>query len=162
MANETGTGTRRSGAAQAAGDILERARAGVLATISVKHGGAPFASLASYALGPSGEVVFLFSTLAQHTRNLAADARATLYVQDPSQRDDDPQQVPRVAIVGRVVSAAGDEADALLEAYLDRHPQAKGLVSLDFAPYRLVAEQIHYVGGFASATWLDPADVLAP
>ncbi len=150
----------RSGAAAAAREILGRAGAGVLATLSTKHGGAPFASLASYALGPGGEVVFLFSGLAQHTRNLAADARATLYVQDPAPRDDDPQQIPRAAVVGRVVPAPADHADALLAAYLERHPQAKGLLALDFVPYVLLPEQVHFVGGFASATWLAPADVL--
>jgi hypothetical protein len=157
MANET---ANRSGPAAEARAILERARSGVLATLSARHGGAPFASLASYALGPGGEVVFLFSGIAQHTRNLTVDSRATLYVQDPSPRDDDPQQIPRAAVVGRVVPVPASRAGRLLDAYLERHPQARALLALDFAPWMLVPDQVHWVGGFATATWLEPRDVL--
>lgn len=155
-------GEGRSGAAAAVRDLLARARAGVLATVSTRFGGAPYASLASYALGPGGEVVFLFSGLAQHTRDLAADSRAALYVQEPAPQDDDPQRIPRATVLGRAARASGDRAEALLAAYLARHPQARALLGLDFAPWVLVPERVQYVGGFGAAAWLDPADVLVP
>ena len=150
----------RHGAGARAREVLEREGAGVLATISERHAGAPFASLASYALGADGAPVFLFSALAQHTRNLDADPRATLYVEDRAPRDDDPQQRPRLAIVGRAVRAPAASVAAARDAYLARHPQAEPLLALDFALFRLEPEEIHWVGGFASATWLSPGAVL--
>ncbi len=153
---------KRQGPAAEAHALLGRERAGVLATLSARHGGAPFASLASYALTREGQPFFLFSDLSQHTQNLEADPRATLYVQDSSYRGDDPQQIARVALVGRVSRAPEALAAALRDAFLSRHPQAGRLLALDFSFFVLAPEEAHWVGGFASATWLEAKDVIGP
>jgi putative heme iron utilization protein len=140
-------------------DLLAKQPVGVLATISVRHGGAPFTSLVPFAIGADGEVVFLLSSIAQHTRNLEADPRASLLVHDASAAAEDPRTAARVALVGRVRRLTpGEEADARAR-YLARHPGARGLLALDFALFRLDVEEAQLVGGFAAAGWLSAAEL---
>src|SRR5438874_494982 len=58
-------------------------RTGTLATLSRRHPGHPFASVMPYALDDAGRPVFLISSMAMHTQNLEADARASLLVMQP-------------------------------------------------------------------------------
>jgi hypothetical protein len=144
--------------AAAARALLAREPAGVLSTLSARHGGAPFGSYVPFALSGAGEPLLLLSAIAQHTRNLAADARACLTVFESGAAD--PRQAARVAVVGRVQRLAGpEEADARAR-YLARHPAARGLLGLDLALHALRVEEVHHVGGFAAAAWL-PAAALA-
>ena len=109
MATDDGNPARRGaqaelearGGAALARELLQRMRVGVLATVSARHGGAPFTSLAPYALSGAGDPVLLLSAIAQHTRNLEADPRASLFVHDPAAAEEDPRTAERVSIVGR-------------------------------------------------------------
>ena len=58
--------------AKAARELVERRGVGVLATISSRLAGYPYGSLTNYAVDDHGRPLFLFSTLAVHTGNLAA------------------------------------------------------------------------------------------
>ena len=69
-------------------ELLDREHNGVLATLSARRQGWPFASIAPYALTTAGEPLLLFSDLAEHTRNVRADPRSSLLVQDSSALDD--------------------------------------------------------------------------
>jgi heme iron utilization protein len=142
------------GGAALARELLRRRRVAVLATASARHGGAPFTSLAPFALSAAGEPLLLLSALAQHTRNLEADPRASLFVHDPAAAEEDPRTAERLSIVGRAsrVSAA-DEPDARAR-YLARHPEARGLFALDFSLYVVAVEEAQLVAGFGSAGWL--------
>jgi putative heme iron utilization protein len=153
-------GMEAQGGATLARDLLRRQRVGVLATLSVRHGGGhPIASLAPYALDARGEPVLLLSALAQHTRNLEADPRASLFVHDPAAAEADPRTAPRLALVGRMRRATqGEEPDAKAR-YLARHPEARGLFALDFALWALEVQEAQLVGGFAAAGWI-PGDAL--
>jgi putative heme iron utilization protein len=148
-------GMEAQGGAALARDLLRKERVGVLATLSVRHGGGhPIASLAPFALDARGEPVLLLSALAQHTRNLEADPRASLFVHDPAAAERDPRTAPRLALVGRVHRATqGEEPDARAR-YLARHPEARGLLALDFALYVLAVEEAQLVGGFGAAGWI--------
>ena len=81
--------------------LLENERSGVLATLSARRDGWPFASVAPYALTEAGEPLLLLSRLAEHTRNLQADARASLLVQDHASLTD-PQAGARITILGQI------------------------------------------------------------
>jgi hypothetical protein len=152
-------GMERQGGVALARELLRKDRVAVLATASERHGGHPIASLAPYALSANGEPLLLLSALAQHTRNLAADPRASLFVHDPAAASADPRTAPRLTLVGRVRRlAAEEEADARAR-YLARHPEARGLLQLDFALYLLAVEEAQLVGGFAAAGWI-PGDTL--
>jgi hypothetical protein len=144
-------GVESQGGAALARELLERQRVGVLATISVRYGGVPFTSLAPFALSARGEPLLLLSALAQHTRNLEADGRASLFVHDAAAAAEDPRTAPRLTLVGRVRRVApADEADARAR-YLARHPEARGLFGLDFGLFELSVDEGHLVGGFAAA-----------
>ena len=150
------------GGADEARALLRAEKAAVLTTLSQRRPGWPSASLVPYALGASGEPILLLSAIAQHTRNLEADPRACLFVHDAAAAAKDARTAPRLAVYGTVsVIAGAAEADAKA-AYLARHPDARGLLGLDFKLYRLAVEEAQWVGGFAAAGWLTPADLLGP
>jgi heme iron utilization protein len=158
--------TRRSTRAEEIRALLRAQKAGVICTVSAKLGGTPFGSLASYALTARGEPVFLFSALAQHTQNLAADPRASLFVWDAvasapgSPGLDDPQQSKRACLAGKVTALERAEAEAARAVFFARHPQAEPWLELDFRFYGLAVEEVQFVGGFAQASWIPVEEIL--
>ena len=129
------------GGASLARELLAKEPVGVLATLSARHGGAPFTSLAPFAISARGQPLLLLSALAHHTRNLDGDPRASLFVYDATAAAEDPRTAARLALVGRVHRVpAPDEPDAR-GRYLARHPEARGLLALDFALFELAVEE---------------------
>ncbi len=135
--------------------LLRGQRDGVLATLSTRRDGWPFASVAQYALTPDGELLFLLSGLAEHTRNLNADPRASFIVHE---REDgvDPLAAGRITLLGRAARAPGDRATTpLRECYLARHPHASEYLQLaDFAFYVLRVTEARFVAGFGDMGWI--------
>src|ERR1700737_4609410 len=101
--------------------FLEREGNGVLATLSTRRGGWPFASVAPYALSEQGEPLLLLSNLAEHTRNVKADPRASLLVQDHASLAD-PQAGERITILGQVEPVPEVELESARRRYLETHP----------------------------------------
>jgi putative heme iron utilization protein len=133
--------------------LIASARTAALATIG--DGGFPFGSLVSHAVDASGRPLLLLSDLAEHTRNLAADPRASLMaVQDG---DGDPLALARVTVVGEVGELRGDEREAALAVYRATHPGAFYAGFADFRLYRLEVASVRYVGGFGRMSWVDAA-----
>jgi putative heme iron utilization protein len=60
--------------------LLLAAKAGVLSTLSLDVPGFPFGSVVPYCLDRGGLPLILVADIAQHTRNLLADPRASLTV----------------------------------------------------------------------------------
>ena len=140
---------------EAARALLEQQREGVLATLSVRHAGWPFASLAPFALDVHGEPLLLLSSLAEHTRNLRADARASLLVQDGQG-----QAGARLTLLGTVEPVSPDDVDARAR-YLKQHPDAREyLAMLDFFVYVLHVDSVRFIAGFGDMRWIDGADFL--
>jgi putative heme iron utilization protein len=132
--------------------LLAAERHGMLATLSARRAGWPFASAVPYGVDASGEPVLVLSELAEHTRNLRADPRASLLVQD-SAAAEDPQAGARVTLLG-TLSVTGD-ADAR-QRYVERHPQADEYLAMgDFHVWRLNVTEARYVGGFGDMGWLE-------
>ena len=137
--------------------LLQREKHGVLSTLSHKADGWPFGSLAPFALSKQGELLLLLSNLAEHTQNLLADPRVSLFVQD-SQALANPQAGARAT---RLCTAAETEVDEARQAYLPRFPEAAGLLQLgDFRFFKLQIERVRYIGGFGEMYWLSGADML--
>jgi heme iron utilization protein len=136
-------------------DALLRARRhGILSTMSEAVPGYPFGSLASYAVDADGRPVFLFSGLALHTQNAAADPCVSLTVVDES-AEERPQTAARVTVVGDLVPVPEEEDAAARALYLERHPEAKGYSQFaDFHLYRLSVRGVYFVGGFGRAGWV--------
>lgn len=145
-------------AAAPARALLRRHRAGTLATALADDGGRPYASLVTFACDCDGSPILLFSGLADHTRNLAADPRASLLIEDASRRAN-PQTGPRLSLIGRI---APDGEPRLRRRFLARHPGAVQYADFpDFRFFRMTVERGHWVGGFARARWLSADRLLA-
>ena len=78
--------------------MLRRARKAALSTID-RQSGYPYASLVAMATEPDGAPVLLLSKLALHTKNIEADARASLLIEEASGRGD-PLAGSRVTLTG--------------------------------------------------------------
>ena len=133
--------------------LLEQERIGTLATNSRLHPGFPFASVMPFALD-GGAPLFLISSMAIHTQNLIADARASLLVMQ-SGGDADPLGLQRATIVGSV-RRVDSASEAVKKTYLERHPSSRHWIEFsDFAFFRLHVEHIYYVGGFGVMGWVE-------
>src|SRR5207245_1485810 len=125
--------------------LLAAERHAVLATLSASRDGWPFASLVPYALSADGEPLLLLSDLAEHTRNVRADPRASLFVQDGSCTAD-PQAGCRVTILGQVELVVDSELAIARQAYLARQPKAAEYVTLgDFRLYVLRVSAARFI-----------------
>lgn len=133
---------------------------GTLSTIAIDPAGFPFGSIVTYALDGHGAPLVLMSTLAEHTRNLAVDPRASLLVTaggDGAGR----LAAARATLVGTVVRIDDDGQDAATQAYLEVHPRAFWARFPDFAMHRLDIQAIRYVRGFGEMSWVEPAGFAA-
>jgi putative heme iron utilization protein len=140
--------------AERARTLVHLGRTGSLATLSRRHPGHPFASVMPYAVDGGGQPLFLISTMAMHTQNLAADGRASLLVTE-SLPGSDPLATGRVTLMGMVEPVPPDGAGEARAAYLERHPNAAYWVDFeDFAFHRLAVRDVYYVGGFAAMDWV--------
>lgn len=130
-------------------DLLHRCSDAALATHSVAVPGYPFASAIPFATDERHRPILLISRLAEHTQNLAADARASLMVHTPPKNGD----MARATLVGQVAPLG--EEPTVVERYLRYHPEGGDFLRLgDFRFYRLEPVQARIVAGFGQATWL--------
>lgn len=139
--------------------IRQAGRAALATVLSGEH--RPYVSLVTVATDMDGSPILLLSRLADHTRNIDADDRVSLLF-DGTDGYANPQQGPRVSLLGRVVASTDER---LRRRFLARQPAAALYAGFgDFTFYRLAPERAHWVGGFARAHWLSdglicPAEV---
>jgi putative heme iron utilization protein len=135
---------------------------GALSTIALSPAGTPFGSVVTYGLDPAGQPWFFVSTMAEHTRNLEADPRASLLVVEDTPAGADPLASGRVTLLGAVEEVADPEERAAARAgYLGANPAAFYVDYGDFRCLRLRVNDIRYVGGFGRMSWVDAADYAA-
>jgi heme oxygenase (biliverdin-IX-beta and delta-forming) len=138
--------------------LVRRALKASLATMAAERG-YPYASLITVATEASGAPIFLISALAQHTKNLSQDPRASILF-DGTGAAGDPLQGARVTLFGKA-EKTGEEAAR--RRFLARHPEAAFYADFpDFAFWRLEVEGAHYIGGFGRIVDLSPAELLVP
>jgi heme iron utilization protein len=141
--------------AVAAKKLLREGRSGALATL-MPGSGDPYCSLVNLATAADGAPLLLISRLAVHTKNVLADARVSLMIDE--RKEGDPLQGARVMLMG--TAAATEDPDAR-RRYLDRQPEAEMFVGFaDFAFYRLALKAAHLVAGFGRIVDLKPQDIL--
>ena len=143
--------------------LMRGARTAALATLDAATG-APFASLVTVATDPASQLLLLLSTLAAHTRNLAADPRASLLIDDRSTgpRADALAGV-RLTLIGRIGQLGRSDPGEAQARYrfLARHPEAAVYAGFrDFAIYRMSLETAHLVAGFGRINDLAATDLL--
>lgn len=144
---------------RAARCYLRARRHGVLATLSQKLGGYPFGSVVPFMLDHAARPVILISRLAEHTRNIDADPRASLIVQETTT---DVQAAARLTLIGDATRVNAD-LDALRMRYLNFFPAAQRLLALgDFGFYRIEPVQLRFIGGFGAMHWISAAGYAPP
>jgi heme iron utilization protein len=138
--------------------VLARAKMGTLSVIDFETGG-PFGALVNVATNGVGQPLFLFSTLARHTKCLAADPRASLLIAElPSEGD--PLVGFRATIVGQAERLLGDHLRAL---YIAKHPYAETYIDFgDFGFWCLKPEKVFVVGGFGRIQAFDASEIFEP
>ena len=133
-------------------------RIGSLSTQSRKQPGFPFGSVMPYGLHERGRPIFLISTMAMHTQNLGADARASLLVTQ-ADAGGDPLGASRVSLVGNVLPLPDAEVAEARKLYLARHANSKYWIDFeDFSFYRMDVVDVYYVGGFGVMGWVSATD----
>jgi putative heme iron utilization protein len=106
-----------------------------------------------YAPDELGRPVFLISSMAMHTQNLKADARASLLVMQEG--GDDPLGAARITLVGEVLPVPETEIGPARELYLGRHENARYWVDFnDFSFYRMQPADVYFIGGFGVMGWV--------
>jgi len=142
--------------AKAAKKLLREARSGALATL-MSGSGDPYCSLVNVATGPDSAPLLLLSKLAVHTKNLLADNRVSLMLDE--RKAGDPLEGARVMLMGTIAATT----DAKLRAaYIRRHPDAASYAQFtDFAIYRMNISRTHLVAGFGRIVDLAAKDILA-
>jgi putative heme iron utilization protein len=141
--------------------LLHVGRTGTLATQSRKAPGFPFASVMPFGLDAAGRPTLLVSSMAMHTQNLVADARASLLVAQPGWTED-PLAGARATLIGEVHRSDAATTAVLREPYLARHPNARYWVDFDdFAFYVMTVVDVYYVAGFGAMGWVDASDYTA-
>ena len=126
---------------------------GTLCTVAREPAGHPYGSFVAHSV-ESGRPIFLVSHLAEHTRNLLQDPRASLLVSEVGTGD--PLARGRVTLVGQCVELAGDDRAKAREAHLKAHPSAAYYADFkDFSFWAMNVESIRYIGGYGRMSWVE-------
>jgi putative heme iron utilization protein len=135
--------------------LMREARSGALATLMAGSGD-PYCSLVNVATAVDGTPLLLISRLAVHTKNVLADPRASLMLDE--RKEGDPLQGARVMLMGTVARTESPDAR---RRYLAYQPEAEMFAGFaDFAFYELKLKGAHLVAGFGRIVDLTPADLL--
>ena len=134
--------------------LLRRSRQGALATLMAGVGD-PYCSLVNLASHPDASPILLISRLALHTKNILADSRVSLMLDERAEGD--PLEGARIMLAGRAEQAGEGEAGLLRRRYLSAHPSAEAFVEFkDFSFFRIRISGAHLVAGFGRIVDLGP------
>ena len=141
--------------AERARTLVARISTGTLCTLAVDPEGYPYGSFVTVAFD-SGNPVFLISGLAEHTKNLEGDPRASLMVAESGSAD--PLANGRVTMLGPCTRVQGDGGSARA-AFFAAHPNSSYYADFrDFGFWRLQVEHVRYIGGYGRMSWISEAD----
>ncbi len=134
--------------------LLRRERSAVLATHSSHLDGYPYASVVSYSLDGRERPIFLLSSMALHTQNLARNPKAALLVADTG-AGALAMSGARLNLFGETLQIADADAAAMRKLYIEEHPEAKQWAAFgDFSVYRMEIVEVYVVAGFGVMGWL--------
>src|ERR1700727_1673273 len=143
--------------ARAVKSLLRRSRQGALATWRTGSGD-PCCARVIVASPPDGSPVLLISRLALHTKNLLADDRVSLMLDE--RVEGDPLEGSRIMLAGHAEEVTADR-DIVRQRYLNAHPTAEVFVDFkDFSFFRIRPAGTHLVAGFGRILDLQPSQFL--
>lgn len=138
--------------------LLRRRRQGALATLMAGDGD-PYCSLVNVASHADGSPILLISRLAVHTKNILADSRVSLMLDERTAGD--PLEGARIMVAGRAEAAGASDLDLLRRRYLNAHPSAEAFANFkDFSFFRIAPSGAHLVAGFGRIVDLRPEQFL--
>jgi heme iron utilization protein len=143
--------------ARLARSLLRRRRQGALATLMTGTGN-PYCSLVNVASHADGAPILLISRLAVHTKNILADSRVSLMLDERTAGD--PLEGARIMVAGRAEETGADDT-GLRRRYLNAYPSAEAFADFkDFSFFRIRPESAHLVAGFGRIVDLRPEQFL--
>src|SRR5688572_4022602 len=141
--------------AERARTLVAQISTGTLCTLAHDPEGYPYGSFVTVAFD-SGNPIFLISGLAEHTKNLERDSRASLLVADGGSAD--PLANGRVTLLGPCTRVGGGGGSARA-AFFAAHPNSTYYADFrDFAFWKLHVEHVRYIGGYGRMSWINKAD----
>mgnify|MGYP001169626081 CR=1 FL=1 len=133
--------------------LVEKASKGTLCTMSARKDGYPYGSFVIYSMYRNNPI-FLVSTLAEHTKNLIRNPRASLLISEDGEGN--PLALGRITLVGDCEKLAKSEHESAKKIFLEKHPQSKSYADWDdFSFYELKVSSIRYIGGFGKMSWVN-------
>ncbi|NLD08233.1 MAG: DUF2470 domain-containing protein [Xanthomonadaceae bacterium] len=152
---------------QAAADSREQLLStfnGVLATTmrdTLGLEGYPFGSVVPFCLNSRGEPILLISDLAQHTKNLKENPKASLMIHNIDQ--DNIQKGWRLTVIGDITPIDLSEYDDIADRYERFFGESRRYHEVhDFNFYQLTPKKYRYIHGFGEIHWVDTERVLQP
>jgi putative heme iron utilization protein len=147
-------------ASEAPLNLLHAVPNGTLATHSRDPAGFPYPTALPFAPDARHAPMLVISRLAEHTRNLQADARAGFLV--ARDVEGNVLEGQRLTLLGSFEPATPARVPELARRYLRYHPDAARYLELgDFAIWTMTLERMRFIGGFGAMGWLD-AQALDP
>lgn len=133
-------------------------RSAMLATNSVTNPGYPLGSIVPYDIDQQMRLVIYISFIAEHYRNLNADARGCMLICDPLGVDQ-PQLYARASALCNFVVVPDDERSVVQTSYEKRFPGAVNYeLAHNFTFMRAQVERIRWIGGFGEIGWVSADD----
>src|SRR6266702_6913385 len=105
--------------------LLRRSRQGALATL-MPESGDPYCSLVNVASHADASPILLISRLALPTKNILADNRVSLMLDERAPGD--PLEGARIMVSGRAEEPGADDLGVVRRRYLSAHPSAQAFV----------------------------------
>ena len=141
--------------AERARTLVAQVSTGTLCTLAIEPDGYPYGSFVTVAF-ESGNPIFLISGLAEHSKNLGRDPRASLLVAEDVAAD--PLANGRVTMLGPCKRVDGDGGSARA-AFFVAHPNARYYADFrDFAFWKLHVDSVRYIGGYGRMSWMSKAE----
>jgi hypothetical protein len=111
-------------------EILRELLAGqLLGVLGTHHDGEPYTSLVGFAATPDlGQLLFATGRATRKHANLVADSRASMLVDNRTNRPNDFTEAAAATAVGTVEEIGTDEKSWFDEIFLEKHPHLEAFV----------------------------------
>ena len=134
--------------------LMRQSDIGILSTMSEKFSGYPFGSFVSYASAKDRSILFYFSDLAEHTKNLNKDCRSSLTIFKVNKKGDS-QNSARLTLLGDLSLVDEKNSESIESHFFNILPESKSYSKMhDFNFYKFIPSQIRWIGGFGAIAWL--------
>ncbi|MGK0367064.1 MAG: putative heme iron utilization protein [Thermoproteota archaeon] len=137
--------------------LLKNEATGILSTHSLDVEGYPFGSVTPYSLDDQFNPIILVSAIAQHTKNMDADAKVSLTITEGS-TEAEKQSLGRYTFLGdaKKIESGSDDYKNVSERYLRYYPVAKQYFEAhNFDFYRINFVKGRYIRGFGKIFWIE-------